>query len=100
MTEYISGGGGGPCLPNRAAVDSDHWLEAEMSWSWICPPLMPRGYRHVSTNTRMHVEFMAVWVQCELECGSVHPPPTLPPPFPAALKPSKSKQRRHCSSLG
>lgn len=39
------------CLPNLAAVDSDHWLEAEMSSSWICPPVIPRGYRHISANT-------------------------------------------------
>lgn len=39
-------------LPWRAAVDSDHWLEAEMSSSRICPPDIPRGYRHTSETQK------------------------------------------------
>lgn len=33
-------------LPYFAAVDSDHWLEADMSSSKICLPDIPRGDRH------------------------------------------------------
>lgn len=36
--------------PYLAAVDSDHWLEAEMSSSGMCPPDIPRGYRHTAAR--------------------------------------------------
>lgn len=38
-----AGRGVQPHLPYLAAVDSDHWLEAEMSSSGMWPPDMPRG---------------------------------------------------------
>lgn len=34
--------------PYLAAVESDHWLEAEMSSSGMCPPDIPKGYRHTA----------------------------------------------------
>lgn len=111
------------CLPNLAAVDSDHWLEAEMSSSWICPPVIPRGYRHISTNTQsitdthaapimnvfkrvcvceICVLSRAIWVFilfCRMwgvECKVVRSCPFPPVPFLQPCKASKAKQRHHC----
>lgn len=36
--------------PYLAAVDSDHWLEAEMSSSGMCPPDIPKGYRQTAAT--------------------------------------------------
>lgn len=63
------------CLPNLAAVESDHWLEAEMSSSWICPPAIPRGYRHISTITQSvtdtHAAHVVVLPVCIYECETL-----------------------------
>lgn len=47
--------------PYLAAVDSDHWLEAEMSSSGMCPPDIPRGYRHTAARRQQGAERGAEW---------------------------------------